>query len=254
MIHGGPGFARVAAVAAAVASCLAVAACGGVRPSSLSTAPDASSTADPLASLTAGKVATEALANLDAASSLTVAGTVNDSGKNAALNLGLKLGHGCAGTLWEGGEGGSVKIIMIGKTIYLDPDAQFWKSLDGSRASAIIALVDGRYIKISTSATAMAPMVSMCDLSKRLASEKVTETFTKGKLTTLGGTRVLPLVDPKEGGVLYVTDTSKPEIAEILDTKNTGDGTGKLTFSVGAPVTLTAPPASQVIDGSLFDM
>ena len=252
MFPGGPGFARMAAVAAAAASCLLVAACSGISASSLSTAPDASSTADPLASLSAGKVAAEALANLKAASSLTMAGTVDDSGKNITFNLGLKPGHGCAGTFREGGEG-SFKLIMIGKTVYLDPDAQFWKSQGGSHASAIIALVNGRYIKISTSAASMAPMARLCDLSRQISSQKTTGTFTKGKLTTLGGTRFLPLVDPKEG-VLYVTDTSKPEIAQIVETKNTGNGTGKLTFSVGAPVTLTAPSASQVIDGSLFDM
>jgi hypothetical protein len=60
-------------------------------------------------------------------------------------------------------------------------------------------------------------------------------------------------VNPKEG-VLYVTDTSKPEIAEVVETKNTGDGIGKITFSVGAPVTLTAPPASQVLNGSAVGM
>jgi hypothetical protein len=51
-----------------------------------------------------------------------------------------------------------------------------------------------------------------------------------------------------------VTDTSKPEIVEVIDTKDTGNGTGKVTFSVGARVTLAAPPASQVIDGSLFGL
>jgi hypothetical protein len=252
MFHGGPGFARVAAVAVAGASCLAVAACGGLRASSLSIVPSASSTPDPLAHLTASKVATEAMANLKAASSVTMAGTVTYSGKNFALNLGLKTGHGCAGTFREG-RVGSVKFIMIGTTIYFHADDQFWKSQGGSHASAIIALINGRYIKTSTRARGMSSMVGLCDLPKRMAPGKVTGTFTKGKLTTLGSTRVLPIANPKEG-VLYVTDTSKPEIAEVVAAKKTGNGSGKFTVSVGAPVTLTAPPASQVIDGSAFGM
>jgi len=68
------------------------------------------------------------------------------------------------------------------------------------------------------------------------------------------GARVLPIEAP-DGGILYVTDTSKPEIAEIVTGKNTGDDvTGKVTFSVGAPVTLTAPSASQVLNGSAIGL
>ena len=247
MFHGRPGFARMAAVAVAGASCLAAVACG-TSASSSSTAPSASGTADPLASLTANQVATQALANLKAASSLTMAGTAYDSGQSEVFNLGLKPGQGCAGTMAQGSEG-SFKLIVIGKTVYFNPSDQFWKSQGGTDASSIIALVNGRYIKTSTSASGMSSMTSVCNLSQELASEKVTGTYTKGTLTTLGGIRVLPIVNPKEG-VLYVTDTSKPQVVQIVETKNTGNGTGKLTFSVGAPVTLTAPPASQVIDGS----
>jgi hypothetical protein len=251
MFPGGPGFARMAAVAVAGASSLLVAACGGASASSLSTAPSASSTPDPLASLPAGKVAAEAMANFKAASSLTMTGTFNDSGTNVAVNLGFKPGHGCAGMVGLGSEG-SVKLIVIGKTIYFDPPAQYWQGL-GSEASALIARVDGRYIKTSTSVSGVSSVASVCDLSRQMASAKVTGILIKGKLTTLGGTRVLPILDPPEG-VLYVTDTSKPEIAEIVETKNSGDGTAKVTLSVGAPVTLTAPPASQVINGSAIGM
>jgi hypothetical protein len=252
MFQRGRGVVRIAAVAAAGASCLAAAACGGISASSLSAAPSASSTPDPLASLTARNVATEAVANLRTASSLKMAGTVNESGQHVVLNLDLKPGHGCAGTIVEGSEG-SFKVIVIGKTIYFNASNQFWKSAVGSEASSVIALINGRYIKTSTSANGMSSMVSLCALSRQMVSQKLTGTFSKGKLFTFEGTKVLPIVNPKEG-VLYVTDTSKPEIAEILKTKNTGDGTGKLTFSVGAPVTLTAPPASQVINGSAVGM
>jgi hypothetical protein len=246
-----PGFARVAAVAAAGASCLAAVACGSSTASSLSTAARATGAPDPLASLAASKVVTEALANLKAASSLTMAGSTVDSGQSDVVNLGLKPGQGCEGTVVQGSQG-TVKIIVIGKTTYLNPSAQFWKSQGGSHGPAIGALVNGRYIKISNNANDVSAMAKVCDLSKNVAPY-LTGTFTKGKLTTLGGTRVLPLVNPSEGEV-YVTDTSKPEIVEIIDTKNTGNGTGKVTFSVGARVTLAAPPASQVVDGSIFGL
>jgi hypothetical protein len=55
---------------------------------------------------------------------------------------------------------------------------------------------------------------------------------------------------PAIGNPVYVTDTSKPEIVEIIGTKP--GNAGKVTFVVGAPVTLTAPPASETVDGTSF--
>jgi hypothetical protein len=268
MLHGEPGFARLAAVALVGVSCLAVGACGATSASnpstvpsdssrssvpSASTAPDASSTPDPLASLTARKVATEAIANFKAASTMTLAANLNESGKNIVFNLGLKPGHGCTGTFRESGVGGA-KFVIIGETFYLDLDDQFWKSESGSHASAVIAFVDGRYIKTSVNVPGLSLVAKACDLSERMVSRLATGTFTKGKLTTLAGARVLPIEAPN-GEMLYVTDTSKPEIAEIVTAKNSGDQvTGKVAFSVGAPVTLTAPPASQVLNGSAIGL
>jgi hypothetical protein len=240
------------------ASCLAAAACGGITASSLRAVPAASATPDPLASLTGYKVATEAVADLNAASSLTMAGTASESGQSVTVNLSLKPGQGCAGTVQVGTEGteGTVKLVVIGTTVYFNPDATFWKSSVGSKASAVTALVNGRYIKTSTASKGMASFAKLCDLSHTMTLNllKQAELINKGALTTLDGVRVLPLESPADDGALYVTDTSKPEIVEVFAPKGDPGGSGKVTFSIGAPVTLTAPPASQVIDGSAFGM
>ena len=255
MLQGRPSFVRIAAVAAVGASCLAAAACGGITASSVSAVHGASATPDPLASLTGYKVATEAVADLKAASSLTMVGTASQSGQSVTLDLGLKPGHGCTGTVQEGTEG-TIKLVVIGTTVYFNPDTKFWKSTLGSEASTVTALVNGRYIKTSTASKGMASFASLCDLSHTMTSNalKPGEQVTKGAFTTLGGVRVLPLKASAEDNVVYVTDTSKPEIVEVFAPKGAPDGSGKLTFSVGAPVTLTAPPASQVIDGSAIGM
>ena len=152
MFPGRRGFARMAAVAVAGASCLAAAACGGSTASSLSTAARATSAPDPLASLTASEVATEAFDNLKAASSLTMAGSVVDSGNTEAVNFRLKPGQGCEGTITESSEG-SVKLIVIGTTAVLQPvrSGPLERRKADPGGSAIAALVNGRYIKTSTS-------------------------------------------------------------------------------------------------------
>ena len=52
----------------------------------------------------------------------------------------------------------------------------------------------------------------------------------------------------------YVTDTSKPELVQLSAPKGSKNGSGLVTVTMNAPVTLTAPPASQVIDGSKLGM
>lgn len=232
--------AAAAAAAAAYLGCLATGA-------QASTASGASNGRDPLAGQSATEVSIEALANLKAASSLTMAGTLYDSGTKFTLDLGLKPGHGCAGTLGMGSKG-SFKLVVIGKTVYFNPDKQFWESAGGANAAAVIALVHGRYIKTSTSDKDIAAVATLCNISTAIGSVKVTGSFTKGALTTLHGVRVLPLEN--SSGVIDVTDTSKPEVVAIIGPKGTATGDGALTFSVGAQVTLAAPPASQVINGA----
>jgi hypothetical protein len=247
---------RLTGVAVAAASCLAVGACssgGAPTATQAGTAASPSSTPDPLASVTGNKVATEAFANLKAAPSVTMDGTLAQSGTGYVIKLGLRPGQGCAGTVGTGSQG-SFKIIVIGKTVYLDPDDKFWTANGGSGASTVIALVAGRYIKTTTANKDMASLSSLCDLSQTLGSLTGSkDQLTRGKPVTLGGVRVLPLKDT-DGSVAYVTDTSKPELVQITAPKGSSDGSGTITFSVGAPVTLTAPPASQVIDGSLVGL
>lgn len=254
MFHGRPGFARSAAIAAIGASSLAAAACGGPTASTLSAAPSASATADPLAHLTGYQVATQAIADLEAAKSLTIAGTVDQSGQATTVNLRLKPGKGCWGTVVDGSVG-AIKLVVIGSTVYFNPDDKFWKANAGSDASAVTALIGGRYIKTSTSASGMADFASLCNLSHTMASDGLkgnTKAAAKEPVTTLSGVRVLPL--KAASSTVYVTDTSKPQFVEIYSPKGAPDGAGKVDFQVGVPVTLTPPPAAQVLDGSKIGM
>jgi len=240
--------AGLAAIALTGASCLAVTACGGHTAATLSAAPSASANAaDPLAAVTGSQVETEAFANLKAASSVTLHGDITMSGTFITLNLGIKRGHGCAGTIGYGSKG-SVKLILIGNVLYVNPDATFWKANAGAKASAIIAGVNGRYVKTTTSAPGMSTIARICDLSQVMASVTVSSAPSKGAVTTVNGIRAMPLEDPDDD-VMYVTDTSKPEIVQ-MEVPGNGSGTGVVLFAVGAPVTLTPPPASQVFEGS----
>jgi len=55
-------------------------------------------------------------------------------------------------------------------------------------------------------------------------------------------------------GTAYVTDTSKPELVQLSAPKGAKNGSGLVAVTMNVPVTLAAPPASQVIDGSKLGM
>ena len=250
MFRARSGWVRAAsAMAVAGASCLAVTACGSSAVSP-TTAPSASSTADPLAGLSASKVIAEANADAEAAPSLTLDGTGIEQGQNAIIDIGIKRGQGCTGSIDLGSDGG-VKLIMIGKTVYFDPNKQFWLKNAGASAAGVIALVNGRYIKLPASDKNVAGLIDVCNWSTLI--DQGADTFTTGKVTTLDGRRVLP-IKVSDGSTSYVTDTSKPEYVEAISPTGTAGGSGKAIITVGAPVTLTAPPASQVIDGTALGM
>jgi hypothetical protein len=230
------------AATAVGAGCLALSACGS-SPSS-----GAAPAADPLASLSAAKIEAEAVANAVAAATLTMNGTITQSGQIETIdNLEIKRGVGCEGTIGEGGKG-SFKLILIGSTVYINPDNQFWTASSGAEASTIIPLVNGRYLKTTTSDKNMTGIGDLCDVHKLLTSGGNTAQ-TKEAVTTLGGIRVLPL-KISDGSTDYVTDTSSPEFVEGTSPKDSANGSGKITIAVNTPVTVAAPPASQVIDGA----
>jgi hypothetical protein len=244
---------RLAALAAVGAGCLTVSACGLTNSGGsggASASASASVNPDPLASVSADTIATQAIANLKAASNLTMGGTLSVIGQPYTLDLGIKSGKGCAGSIDEGSKG-SVKLIVIGQTVYVKPDDKWWQAIAGSSAVAtnISELTNGRYVK-TTPTSKVGALSALCNLSEVLAqSFNIDGTLAKGKLTTLDGAKVLPITDGS-GGTAWVTDAAKPELVAVKSPKKaSGDG-GDLTFSTSAPVTLTPPPASDVIDGS----
>lgn len=194
-----------------------------------------------------------AYANLKAASSLTMTSTLNDASQGYPVDdvdLGLRPGQGCAGTV-DYGPKGSIKLVVVDGTVYYDPDTTFWDANTGADAQAAMNLFNGKYIEVPESDSNGKPIAALCDISSDIGSLQPAGSVTVGKVTTLDGVRVLPLTD-SNGAVVYVSDTGKLQIVQLTDPQQAGSGQpfGTLTFKVGAPVTLTPPPPSQVFDGS----
>lgn len=232
------------AMTAAAAACLAVAGCGGS-----SGGGGGGGGSDPLSGMSAKQVVAKAVSDLKSASSFTMTGQINQSGGTLDVNLGFVKGKGCAGTVSRGDKG-SIAIVVIGNTAWMKPSDKFLRSTAGSQAATVIALLKGRYLKGTTSDSTVASLTTVCNVNQMSKGFTKTGPLTKGKVTTVGGAQVLPITDKTKGGTLDVTDSATPQIVQITNNRGHGGSTGQIKFDVGKQVTLTAPPASQTVNGS----
>ncbi|HEY6789964.1 MAG TPA: hypothetical protein VI365_21905 [Trebonia sp.] len=210
------------------------------------------STAAPSAGQSAGKqVLTRAVDNLKAASSFTVSGTVADSGGTITIHLGFRPGKGCTGTVSAVGKG-TLTMVVIGKTAWVKPDDAYWKAVGGKQADQAIATFGGKYLTGPTSDSTIAGLVDFCNLNSVTSQLTQPTNVGKGQVTTINGKQALPLNDTANGGTLYVTTTSSPLPIELVD--KTAGKKGTLIFNVGAPVSLTAPPARETVEAANYGL
>jgi hypothetical protein len=142
---------------------------------------------------------------------------------------------------------------VIGKTMYLSPDDKFWQVNAGVDAPAVGARVAGRYIRSSISGGGPGQLAGVCDLTYSVSMLALPGAFSQGESGTRGGVPVARLTQ-SPGITEYVTQTGKPESVEITSPADLIDGAVRLAVAVGVPVTLAAPPASQVIDAAAADV
>ncbi len=207
-----------------------------------------SGTSDALAGQSGRQILGKAVGNLTAAASFTLSGNVTESGSTYTVDLGYRPGRGCTGTVAQAGKG-SFAMTVIGTTAWVRPDDAFWKSTAGSQASSVISAVGGKYLKGPTSNRTVAGLTSLCDLNTLASQLQAPSTIARAAITPVDGTQVVPLTDLAEGGKLYVTDTARPQVIELTNSKS-----GKIIFHVGAPVTLTPPPPNETVNGAQFGL
>lgn len=239
----------------AVALAVATAACGGSGGTpSPDTSPRPAAVTDPLASWSVQRILGQAQADTVAAPYVRVTGSVSDSGKQEAFDLTMVAGVGCRGTVTEPGTG-SFALISKGSTVWVKPDAAFYRNETGQNPDAQLAasLLAGKYLE-DQSGSGLGSLATMCSLHGMLGSSAKSAADSadaaKAGTATIGGQRALKLVNNRQHGSAYVTDTAKPDILRITVGGPAG-GSLSFTYYASAPA-ITAPPASQTIDGAAY--
>ncbi|MFI8926430.1 hypothetical protein ACIG3E_01930 [Streptomyces sp. NPDC053474] len=195
---------------------------------------------------------------LDATSvHLTLAekGTDAEKDEPAAMDLTLDRAGNCTGKLTFAAGGGSADLVKRGDKVWMRPDSAFWRhQVPGGDGAAAAELFKNRYIHGSTSDPLLKGLAEVCDLKKLQKSvdedsDDDTDKLKKGDVTTVDGTKVVPLTSTEDGKkkTLYVASEGKPYLIRATEK---GDGEDKTTTlrDYGEPVPTETPSAQDSVD------
>ncbi|GFH34549.1 hypothetical protein [Streptomyces pacificus] len=210
---------------------------------------------DDIETLTAPQIAQKAReALLDAESvRITGKGDLRGPGSPNELDLALDRSGNCAGTVGIGGEG-SLEIIKRGETVWLKPDAAFWKNQVPGGGEALRELVGDRYLRGTTDIGLLRGLAWVCDLGTfvdRLAGVPLSGVpLTKGEKTEVDGVEAIPVTGGLGGGAvtLYVATEGEPHPVRLVVT-STGAAKATVDFvDYDKPVPTATPPAGDSVD------
>ncbi|WP_081239245.1 hypothetical protein [Streptomyces viridosporus] len=203
---------------------------------------------EPFAGLTGSEIVDRAREATTGAPSLRMKGDVPDEEGGGTLRLDMALNKQgeCAGTLGKDGEG-EAELIKTGDTLYMKYDEAFLRaqSEGGPEAEvdAAVALLAGKWTKMSLKSADAEEMAGFCDLDQVLGDlQDGRSEATRGKTTTVDGTPAITL-EEREGEdrfTLYVATEGEPYLLRV-DSTSAADP-GSLTFTdYGEPVPVREP-------------
>lgn len=204
-----------------------------------------------VASLGAKEILAKATDAANGASSVRIAGNIDQGGQQISLDL--TVGKDTAdGTL--GIKGQQVDVRLVGGTFYMRAPAAFYESLGKTGGAAIGQLVGGKWFSVpldnSAAAQQFASFQAFTDKSTLFDSLlKDAENATVKGTGDVSGQPVV-LLDDAKGGTLAVATTGEPYPLQV---SGSGDGSaGTINFTDwNAPVNVTAPAGAIDIGGLL---
>ena len=210
------------------------------------------------------QIVQKSVADLKAASSVRITGKLVDSGQGVTLDLVDVAAQGCQGTIGLGAStaatgsssapvSGTADLVVSDGTVYMKLDQSFFKTANLGLPASEFSDVVGKYIKL-TPTSDLASFAQLCNPSTLAGAFAKEDTgFVTAGSAMINGQPALGFKQPKKtsNGTVYVSDTATPEIVRIAGPSDEGS----VDFSdYNAPATITAPPASEVIDGGKFGL
>ncbi|MGK4583534.1 hypothetical protein [Kitasatospora sp. HPMI-4] len=258
---------------AVVCAVLAVGAtaCGGSKDKSATPATPASAPASAASSagavsglavdtLSGEQIMDKVKAAMSGLAAVKIDGTVVTDDGEMTVHLALDKKKNCAGSVANGGVG-KVEILHNEAGTWIKPDDAYWKNIavkEGSpQAGPMLAeLFKGRYLTGAQNDENLKGMSDqICGMLEGLAQDDgIPSKATKGAAGTTNGIKTfsLTVVDDQSGAsTLHIATEGQPYIVRMESAS--ASEPGHLDFSdFNKPITVTAPPAENVIDYSVF--
>lgn len=151
---------------------------------------------------------------LASATSATITGKIESSGKQATFNLTTFSNGDFQGTISE--NGATVKLVRIGNTDYLNASQSFYES-EGASAQAAGAIA-GKWVYGADSQIGVGNSFTLSSLAEQIT--KPSGTVTKGSTGTIDGQPTLALHSPQ--GTLWVATSGTAYPIEEIKTGSNG--------------------------------
>jgi hypothetical protein len=213
-----------------VVAALALGGCGGSSKTDLS-------------NLSATKLLAKSKAALGGKEDVQISGSGSDSGNSVGIDLSY-VGDDASGTVKLGNA--EISLLTVGGGAWFKASDEFWKSqFSAKQATAVIAVVNGRWIKVDPTDASFKDMFSLAHrsgLDTGLLDPN--GSVTKDKAKTIAGVPCLAL--KSSSGILYVDKAN----ARPMEIDNATGNASKLTFSYKNEAAPTAPAAKDVLDYS----
>ncbi|WP_077798489.1 hypothetical protein [Streptomyces sp. JHA26] len=226
---------------------------GSSASASVSATPSAS--AEPFAGLTGNEISDRAVAATTGARSLRLKGDVPDdeSGGTIRIDMALDRQGRCAGTMSLDGQG-EAELIKAGDTLYMKYDEPFLRAQSEGEpkadTDAAVALLAGRWTKMSATGQDAEDLTAFCDLDTLLADAEDSRStdVTRGKTTTVDGKPAIVLheKDGADRNTLYVATEGKPYLLRFDSASEKDPGT--MTFSAYDEPVAAKAPTGTVLD------
>ena len=202
--------------------------CGGSTPSQ--------------AKLSTAKLLTKARAYVKAQHDVSLSGRIDQGGAETSIDLKYS-GDDSYGTIKL--SGATIALESIGGKTYFKPSAAFWtQQLPKDQATMVTKLIGSRWIIADKANANFAQLIQLAQRSF-LTDEVLTpeDKVTKGAVTTVSGTKAIPL--KLKSGAIYLADRD----ARPLQIKGSGSGgSGTATFSYDKVTVPAAPSSKEQVD------
>jgi hypothetical protein len=210
--------------------------------SAAASAPAAAASVD-LGGKTPKQILDLATTNVKNTSSLHIKGAMKQDGDSMNIDMYMAKGKGCHGSMGVGSTG-NFDIVSTGSTVWLKLDASFIKSL--SLPAAAAASLKGKFVKTTTDDKTFSTFAGFCDPSTFSGGAGSDNSgYTRTGSSVVNGVPVMVLTSTSDKSRVLVATTGE---VRVLRVTGLTAADGSVDFDYDTPVTVTPPPASQVID------